>query len=106
MNDDDLMDRLDDAIDTAMLMHEPRDNDSRCTCGARNNMDGDVLHGHRVGAVSDAVRRALGDMHREQRTLEDGEGGMSTNYKTGVTTVHHKLATRQSRWVTQWVTER
>lgn len=54
-----LLDRVDDAIETVLLAHESLDNDSRCSCGVRNNMDGDVLHGHRVGAVSAAVRRVL-----------------------------------------------
>jgi hypothetical protein len=54
------VERLDDAIDTAMLMHESVANDSRCSCGARNNMDGDVLHAHRVGMVTYAVHHALG----------------------------------------------
>lgn len=58
MNDE-LLDRVDDAIENAMLSHESLNNDSVCSCGVVNNMDGDVLHGHRLGAVSAAVRGAL-----------------------------------------------
>jgi hypothetical protein len=57
---DELLDAVDDAIETSLLSHASLDNDSRCSCGARNNMDGDVLDGHRFGVVSDAVRAALG----------------------------------------------
>lgn len=60
MSDDELQDRIDDAMEDVLLAHEPLDNDSRCSCGARNNMDGDVLHGHRLGLLSEAVRNALG----------------------------------------------
>lgn len=56
---EELLDRVDDATWSALAAHESLDNDSRCSCGARNNMDGDVLHGHRSGAVSQAVRRIL-----------------------------------------------
>lgn len=31
------------------------------SCGARNNMDGDVLHGHRLGVVATAAREAWRD---------------------------------------------
>lgn len=43
--------------------------------------------------------------HQEQRTLADGMGGISTNYKTGETTVTSRPCTRQSRWVTPWVND-
>ncbi len=56
---DEQFDVLDEAIDEAMWDHESLDNDSRCSCGVVNNMDGDVLHGHRVGVVSEAVRSAI-----------------------------------------------
>lgn len=88
MNDDELMDRIDDAIENAMLAHESMNNDSECSCGARNNMDGDVLFSHRFGIVSNAVHDVLGEMHREERTLADGEGG-----------------TRLTRWVTEWIND-
>jgi hypothetical protein len=54
-----LLERVDEAIDVAMAQHESQFNDSVCSCGVVNNMDGDVLHGHRVGAVSAAVRSVL-----------------------------------------------
>jgi hypothetical protein len=56
---DDLLERVDDAIDDALLAHEALDNDGRCSCGVKNNMDGDVLHAHRFGVVSEAVRNVL-----------------------------------------------
>lgn len=56
---DELSDRLDNAIELAMAHHESVKDDSECSCGVRNNMDGDVLFSHRVGAVQDAVREAL-----------------------------------------------
>jgi hypothetical protein len=103
MNDA-LLELIDDAIEDTLLAHAALDNDSRCSCGARNNMDGDVLHGHRLGAVSEAVRAVLSaNLIEEQRTLTDGEGGMTTDYKTGETTVHGKPCTRQSRWATPWL---
>lgn len=40
---------------------------------------------------------------REQQTLADGSGGISTNWKTGETTVHSRPCTRMSRYVTPWV---
>lgn len=52
-------DLIDDAIEDAMLKHEALDNDSRCRCGVRNNMDGDVLHGHLVGMVCKAVHDVI-----------------------------------------------
>lgn len=55
----DLMELIDDAIENVLWAHEPRDNDSRCQCGATNNMDGDVLHSHRMGLLSEAVRGVL-----------------------------------------------
>jgi hypothetical protein len=51
--------RIDDAIESAMSAHEPLKGDSVCSCGVRNNMDGDVLFGHRVGTVSAAVQNAI-----------------------------------------------
>jgi len=56
---DDDYDRIDDAIGTAMGQHEALNNDSVCTCGVRNNMDGDVLFSHRWGTVVDAVHIVL-----------------------------------------------
>ena len=104
MNDE-LMELLEDAVDRITYEHESLDNDSRCRCGAVNNMDGDALFNHRVGAMMEAIEAVLSqNMHEEQRTLADGEGGMSTNWRTGETTVHHKPCTRQSRWVTPWLT--
>jgi hypothetical protein len=59
MNDDydRLLDRIDDAIETSMSSHE--ETDDVCSCGVRNNMDGDVLFSHRVGSVIDAVHAVL-----------------------------------------------
>jgi hypothetical protein len=42
---------------------------------------------------------------RERRTLPDGMGGVTTNWKTGETTFHSRPCTAQSRWVTNWVTD-
>jgi len=52
-------DAIDDAIEDAMAQHESQNSDSVCTCGVVNNMDGDVLFSHRVGAVSAAVHDAI-----------------------------------------------
>lgn len=57
---DEFVESIEDAIEDAMSQHEPLRNDSVCSCGAKNNMDGDVLFSHRVGAVTTAVRHALG----------------------------------------------
>lgn len=71
---DEQCDLIDDAIEDVLLAHEPKDNDSRCSCGAVNNMDGDMLHGHRMGVVTAAVHNAIlkldspiaGDRDREK----------------------------------------
>lgn len=55
----DLMGKIDDAIESTMIRHEALCYSSVCTCGVRNNMDGDVLFSHRVGMVSQAVRAVL-----------------------------------------------
>lgn len=100
-----LLELLEDAVDRVTYEHEALDNDSRCRCGAVNNMDGDALHSHRVGAMMEAIEAVLAaNMYEEQRTLADGQGGMSTNYKTGETTSHSRPCTRQTRWVTPWLT--
>lgn len=54
-----LRERLADEIETTLTAHEPRNNDSHCTCGVRNNMDGDVLHSHRMTQIDAAIRQAL-----------------------------------------------
>jgi hypothetical protein len=64
---DEQCDLLDDAIEDALLKHYPLDNnghevDTACKCGARNNMDGDELHGHRLGVLSQAVHGVLVDL--------------------------------------------
>jgi len=56
---DPFWDRVDDAIETAVWDHERQDGDQSCRCGAVNNMDGDVLPSHRVGAVTRAVQQAF-----------------------------------------------
>ena len=53
------LERIDDAIEDTLWMHEVVGYDHACSCGVKNNMDGDVLHGHRLGVLSDAVRGAL-----------------------------------------------
>jgi hypothetical protein len=68
-----VLERLDDAIEAVMLGHEPLDNDSRCSCGTRNNMDGDVLHLHRMGLMSDAVRKVLEPQHDSTNNLSDDD---------------------------------
>lgn len=56
---DEQCDVIDDAIEAALLAHETVGNDSVCSCGAVNNMDGDVLHGHRMGVLTSAVHLAI-----------------------------------------------
>lgn len=56
---DELLDDIDDVVETAMADHESVRNDSACSCGVRNNMDGDVLFTHRVGVVLAAIRTVL-----------------------------------------------
>jgi hypothetical protein len=51
-----------------------------------------------------AVLAAL-NLTEETRTLADGMGGLSTNWKTGETTSHFRPCTRQRRWVSAWVGE-
>jgi hypothetical protein len=52
-------DRVEDAVETAVWGHERQDGDGSCRCGAVNNMDGDVLPSHRVGAVTEAIQKAF-----------------------------------------------
>lgn len=51
--------------------------------------------------VAGVLVEALG-LTEEQRQLADGYGGISTNWKTGKTTVHSRPCTVESRWVTPW----
>lgn len=54
--------------------------------------------------AADAVIRELG-LREESRTLQDGAGGITTNWRTGETTVHSRPATRQCRYVTDWTAD-
>lgn len=56
---DEQYDAIDDAIESAMSDHESCHNDSVCTCGVFNNMDGDVLFTHRFSQVSRAVHDVI-----------------------------------------------
>lgn len=56
--EDDLLERIDDAMEDVLHKHYTLP-DHECSCGAINNMDGDVLHGHRIGALSVAVQSVL-----------------------------------------------
>jgi hypothetical protein len=56
--DDDLLEKLDDAMEGSIQEHYTLP-DYECRCGAINNMDGDVLHGHRIGALSTAIEKVL-----------------------------------------------
>ena len=53
---------------------------------------------------ADAVIRELG-LRQEQRDLMDGECGQSINYVTGKVTNHYRAATRQFRYVTEWIAD-
>lgn len=55
-------------------------------------------HAEEVGRK---VAKALG-LTREQRTLADGEGGVTYNHKTGEVRHTGKPCTIQQRWVTRW----
>lgn len=59
MNIDELSEQLTDAVERVLNTHASLDNDSRCSCGARNNMDGDVLDSHRISLVGDAIDSVL-----------------------------------------------
>lgn len=56
---DRLAESITDAIETILDQHEFIHNTSRCSCGLRNNMDGDVLDLHRISLIGEAVRNAL-----------------------------------------------
>lgn len=102
---DELLELIEDVVYRVTFEHDALDRDSRCRCGVVNNMDGDVLHTHRVGAMMEAIEDVLvQNLREEQRTLADGQGGMSTNWKTGETTSTSVPCTRQSRWATPWLT--
>lgn len=57
---DELAERIGDAIEDALYEHVPS-TASVCGCGVPNNMDGDVLHGHRHGVITQAVLDVLAD---------------------------------------------
>lgn len=44
-------------------------------------------------------------LEREFRTLEDGMGGVLTNWRTGETSSYVRPCSRQSRWVGPWVSQ-
>ncbi len=79
-----------------------------CRFDTRRDADEDITDimdyedGDFYRAQADAAISAL---DRETRTLADGEGGMSTNWRTGETTIHSKPCTRQSRLVGPWETQ-
>lgn len=56
---DELLELIEDVVDRVTYEHDALDNDSRCRCGVVNNMDGDVLHSHRVGAMVEAIEAVL-----------------------------------------------
>ena len=67
-----------------------------CRCGQTWQAGGT----HAAHVASSLVSRM--GWRTETRTLEDGAGGLSTDYRTGQTTVHSRPATRQLRWVSRW----
>lgn len=52
---DTLCEQLTDAVERVLDVHDMLENGQSCSCGARNNMDGDLLHGHRIGTVSSVI---------------------------------------------------
>jgi hypothetical protein len=60
---DNLRDRLaesiTDAIETILDQHEFTTQSGQCSCGLRNNMDGDVLDLHRISLIGETVRNTL-----------------------------------------------
>jgi hypothetical protein len=69
---DSLLERIDDAIEHALDHHYTLP-DHECSCGATNNMDGDVLHAHRLGALSQAVAAVLmATANTAQQPYRDG----------------------------------
>lgn len=69
-----------------------------CRCGFAVEHPQDH-HAH----VTEHIIYELG-LYQECRQLADGEGGISTNYETGVTTSHSVPCTQQTRWATKWKT--
>lgn len=56
---DRLAESITDAIETILDQHEFTTQSGQCSCGLRNNMDGDVLDLHRISLVGEAVRNTL-----------------------------------------------
>lgn len=63
---DRLAESITDAIETVLDQHEFMHNTSRCSCGLRNNMDGDLLDLHRVSLIGETVRNTLALPHRRK----------------------------------------
>jgi hypothetical protein len=82
-------------------MEELRERIAKSIIGAGHPSEGQMMSARRM---ADRVIKEL-NLHTEGRQLSDGEGGMSTNWKTGETTIHSKPCTLQIRWVTNWVND-
>lgn len=55
-----LADTITDAVEDVVNAHEFERNGSVCSCGLRNNLDGDVLYLHRISLIGSAIRGVLG----------------------------------------------
>lgn len=64
-----LLEQLDYFIETVMLKHDMCMDDAACSCGARNNMDGDVLHGHRLGVLSEGIEEIFEGIRMTRRRI-------------------------------------
>lgn len=100
-------DSLRDRVAAVQRAHQLGRNEhlqTACSCGWQSSTPGNTSIEHN-DHVAYAVIAALGLKH-EHRSLGDGEGGVSINYKTGKRTSHFRPCTRQHRYVTEWENDR
>lgn len=82
---------------------ELNDIEKRIAAAVKYHLHDEAGRDQHAEEVGRNIARALG-LTLERRTLADGYGGISTNYKTGEVTTSSRPCTVQERWVTGWQT--
>ena len=90
--------RFDDSMPGEVFCHEPDDSPM---VGMKRGPDAQADWEEWVEHFADVLVAELG-LTQETKHLADGMGGISTNSRTGETTVHSRPCTRMVRYVTAW----